>query len=280
MVKRIITASFLIVQILMLLTGCTPGDPKPGDDSVAYGEPIKVTVKASAKIWPQLSYDANAIFEFTKDGGEPFTIIRKIPPGGTSENGEVGYDLRPGEVIQVTAKVQGREASAITYGDAVPYLYADDTITYDSAWSFSEYGKYTWPFVFTLTVDNPGSDSPIPVVTTWNLTGKWILRVSVEGGSTYTHDYDITQTDSSLEGSGGVPAGGSYDNRETISGTNGMTANGPITMHSDYDNGTYTYYLTGTIDKDGKLSGTWVDNYNPQHKGTFTTISGAAKPFH
>jgi hypothetical protein len=130
---------------------------------------------------------------------------------------------------------------------------------------------------------SPSSTTPVTtpslVVSRWDLTGNWIFRVEVTGGNIYNHDYTITQSGGALSGTGGVPAGSNrYENTETIAGTNGLTATGPITINSTYGNGSYRYNLTGTIDKDGKISGTWIDNYDPVHKGTFYSISGAAKP--
>jgi hypothetical protein len=258
MLKRIFIATFLGMLTIVLGMSCSP------DNLVnVITESIKVSVQARASTFPGLPYDAEVIFEFTKDGGERFTITRTIPSNGRMKYAEVSYDLHPGEVIQVTAKLQGAEASkpaeilTTTY-EEVKKLARDDGSGNLTGYFFADFELY--------------------VVRFWDLTGKWVLRVNVEGGATYTHDYEITQTGGALTGTGGVPAGGRYDNREKITGTNGMTVTGPITIKSAYDNGTYVYELKGTIDKIGRLSGTWVDNYNPVHKGTFSTIDGLAEP--
>ncbi len=111
------------------------------------------------------------------------------------------------------------------------------------------------------------------VVSKWDMTGEWTLKVFTSSGAIYYHDYSITQTESILTGTGDSSDGHS----ETVVGSNLMTATGPISMVIDYEN-EYTYILEGTIDQDGKLSGEWYDNYTPPHEGTFETLSGAAKP--
>ena len=308
MVKRIITTPFLMALVILLLTSCGPDELL---NSVT--KKIKVTVQASALISPPLPYAAEAIFDFTKNGGERFTITRTIPSDGTCENAAVTYDLYPGEIIDVKASVQGREASARTIwtsSDSLQYYRAESNAKKDAQGN----STFVWSTQLTLIAENFGQDSPPgtsvtistattstttttplttsstttittstttttkKVVSRWDLTGDWIIKFRVDGGNSYNHDYFIVQEGGSITGSGGVPAGGKYDNRETFTGTNGLTATGPITIHSVYENGTYYYDLTGTIDEDGRISGTWIDNYNPVHKGTFSTIEGAAIP--
>ena len=113
----------------------------------------------------------------------------------------------------------------------------------------------------------------------WILTGKWTLRLVVTNmqGQTYDHDYIIaSQAEGAFAGTGGSPAGGPYTNHEIISGSIGDTANGSVTMRISYNGTSYHADLTGTIDKNGEISGTWKDNNTPPKTGTFYTLTGAA----
>lgn len=74
------------------------------------------------------------------------------------------------------------------------------------------------------------------------LSGTWLL--SINGGA-YMHDmFIVTQdTDGSLHGTGGYPAGNTYSINWTLTGQ--LTGNG-ISMILDYGNG-YTAVITGTV---------------------------------
>jgi len=63
---------------------------------------------------------------------------------------------------------------------------------------------------------------------------------------------------------GGYPAGGPYSKNETFSGTIGLDASGPITIHIQYTKDLYYCDMTGTIDNAGHRSGTWKDSNMPR----------------
>jgi hypothetical protein len=112
----------------------------------------------------------------------------------------------------------------------------------------------------------------------WNVVGKWTLRLVVTNitGQTIDHDYVIaTEAEGAFAGTGGSPAGGPYTNHEIISGSIGA-GRSSITMRISYNGTAYYADLTGTIDKNGEMNGTWKDNNTPQNTGTFSAINGAA----
>jgi hypothetical protein len=131
----------------------------------------------------------------------------------------------------------------------------------------------------TLTNSTTTSTTAAPTAQEWNVVGKWTLRLVVTNmtGQTIDHDYVIaSEAEGAFAGTGGSPAGGTYTNHEIISGSIGDSGPSSITMRISY-NGTADHAdLTGTIDKNGEISGTWKDSNNPQETGTFSTLSGAA----
>jgi len=113
--------------------------------------------------------------------------------------------------------------------------------------------------------------------TGWSVIGDWSLRWVVTGGGAYDHDMFITfQKDGSFSGTAKYPAGGPYTIIEPVTGTIGVTTSGSVTIHITQPPGTYYSDSTGTIDRYGKMSGTWTDSNG--NLGIFSTLSGNATP--
>lgn len=115
----------------------------------------------------------------------------------------------------------------------------------------------------------------------WDVSGDWDISFEYLG-SNYTHDLTLTQaSDGTLTGMGGYPANGAHTYDWQI--TSGSVSDNDITFTADYTNGAdavtplTTLVVTGTIDTDGTLSGTWSDNYQGgARSGTFETVAGSA----
>jgi hypothetical protein len=283
--RALILVCVFAVSALSVL-GCESLEEK----TIVPGKRI-VTVRATADMAGPGSRTGKvgfglAVFDSTDKLRSQEYVYQPADDQGITPEVVRNIEVGPGERISVVAFVDDNGLQVYPIGEEIRY---DSPEVRSGTWKVRLSIRETpTPSVSSLPSPSP-SPSPshstttpvttLPqIVTKWDLSGKWILRFAVTGGNSYDHDYTIIQSGGSLSGTGGVPAGGSYDNRETFTGTNGMTTSGSITIHSVYENGTYFYDITGTIDKDGKLSGTWIDNYNPVHKGTFYSISGVAKP--
>lgn len=109
----------------------------------------------------------------------------------------------------------------------------------------------------------------------WNVTGTTTITIEYQG-SHYTHGATLTQTGTSVTGSGGYPdTGPPYSVAWTTTGT----------VSADTINLTWTYTkgltgskeLTGTIASDGSISGTWTDNVGGGTRtGTWTAPADTA----
>jgi hypothetical protein len=117
--------------------------------------------------------------------------------------------------------------------------------------------------------------------TSWDVTGSY--DVSFEYlGSNYVHDMDLAQDPAdSLTGSGGHPANGTHVytwvlTSGSVTGNNiSFTANYTATADAVVPQTVMT--VTGVIDTNGTMSGTWSDNYQGgSRSGTWETTSGAA----
>lgn len=112
---------------------------------------------------------------------------------------------------------------------------------------------------------------------TANITGSYTITFDYLG-SLYPHHATLTQTGTSVTGSGGYPVGGpdaySWNATGTVTGnTVNLTANytlgAPGTVMT----------MTGTIASDGSMSGTWQDNFGGVRTGTWSTPAGSVSPF-
>jgi hypothetical protein len=119
------------------------------------------------------------------------------------------------------------------------------------------------------------------VFTGWNVTGNWIKSDEYQG-SQYPHDMILTQTGTSLTGSGGYPVGGPYQYPWTI--TSGSVNGNTIDFYAVYHDCPVAgaiMHVTGTIAPDGTMSGSWSDNAWGQNRtSTWTTTSGTAVKTH
>ena len=110
----------------------------------------------------------------------------------------------------------------------------------------------------------------------WNLEDTWGLQFYLNGVKGNAHDVIIQSQlpDGTFKGIGRYPAGGppynsTYD--QTITGT---VTSGVVTFYSDYDNSEYWYAVTGKIEPNKTMSGTWIDKHG--NVGTFSSLYGAA----
>lgn len=122
------------------------------------------------------------------------------------------------------------------------------------------------------------TSSPVNAIEPWDVTGNYDIGFQLTGDPTvYTHDANLTQTGSSVTGSGGYPAVGPQTYSWVI--TSGTVAGNSITLTMDYTLGAVgtTMNMIGTIAPDGSMSGTWNDNLGGGFRdGTWATSSGAA----
>ncbi len=115
---------------------------------------------------------------------------------------------------------------------------------------------------------------------TWNATGNYVVNLDYQG-TQHLHDVSLTQNSSGvLSGHGGSPAGANTYlwtiTSGTVSGnTIDFTAN--YTATADAVTPLTTMHVVGTVGTDGKITGTWSDNYQGgSRSGTLTTVSGSA----
>lgn len=115
---------------------------------------------------------------------------------------------------------------------------------------------------------------------TVDATGNYVVDFEYLG-SPYAHDVSLTQDNTgSLTGNGGSPAGA---NVYTWTITSGSVSGNSIEFFADYTatadavTPQTTMHVTGTIDQNGNINGTWSDNYQGgARSGTFASTSGQA----
>jgi Ca2+-binding RTX toxin-like protein len=111
----------------------------------------------------------------------------------------------------------------------------------------------------------------------WNVAGNYNIGFQVTGDPTvYTHDAQLTQTGSSVDGVGGYPAGVPHTYAWDV--TSGAVSGNTINLTVIYTLGAVgtVMNMTGTIASDGTMSGTWTDNFGGSRAGTWQTSLGAA----
>lgn len=119
-------------------------------------------------------------------------------------------------------------------------------------------------------------------IATTNVTGDYTLAFNLQGDPTqYVHKASLTQTGSSVGGTGGYPATGTTVYEWLIS--SGSVTGDQITFTANYTKGAdalvplTTMTVTGTIAPNGVMSGTWNDNYQGSPRnGEWVAASGLA----
>jgi|GEM_PF-6827840 hypothetical protein len=114
----------------------------------------------------------------------------------------------------------------------------------------------------------------------WNVTGSYVVNMEYLGIN-YAHDMSLTQDSSgNLTGNGGSPSGANVYKWALTSGTvsgNSIDFLANYTATADAVTPQTVLHVTGTIASDGKISGTWSDNYQGgSRSGSLSTVSGAA----
>ncbi len=112
----------------------------------------------------------------------------------------------------------------------------------------------------------------------WDVTGNYNIGFQLTGDPTvYTHDAQLTQTGSSVDGVGGHPAGGPHVYEWDV--TSGTVSGNTINLTVAYTMGApgTIMNMTGTIAPNGTMSGTWTDNFGGPRSGTWQTTSGDAE---
>ena len=141
---------------------------------------------------------------------------------------------------------------------------------------------YTGLLVFALMFSMFSFPSNVKAaVTDWDVTGNYVISFEYMGGY-YNHDMNLIQDNlAMLSGSGGHPAGGVHGYTWILN--SGTVINNTIDFYANYTASIdavvpqTTMHVTGTIDANGSMSGTWTDNYQGGVRGgTWTTISGLA----
>jgi hypothetical protein len=119
--------------------------------------------------------------------------------------------------------------------------------------------------------------------TGWNVKGNWILSFEYQGGH-YAHGATFNQTNDTIDGvNGGYPAGGPFSYTwDIMNGSISANAINYTAVFTGSPDATGTiWHVTGTIDADGSMSGTWDDNYMGGNRtGTWASTSGAAVKTH
>jgi len=111
-----------------------------------------------------------------------------------------------------------------------------------------------------------------------SLTGQYVLSFVL--GGTYNHDLFLTDVGGVLSGNGGYPVGGPYSYTwDIISGT---VSGNTISFDAVYTGGPDALgtimHVTGTIQSDGTVSGTWNDNYlGGYREGTWSATEMTVK---
>lgn len=116
----------------------------------------------------------------------------------------------------------------------------------------------------------------------WNVASTYVIAFKLDPDTvtTYPHDAVLTQTGSSVSGTGGNPVGGPHTYTWHV--TSGTVTGNTVNLNIVYDTGATgtVMTMTGTIAPDGSMSGTWTDNFGGTRTGTWSTTSGvAAKTF-
>ena len=111
-----------------------------------------------------------------------------------------------------------------------------------------------------------------------SLTGQYVISFVL--GGTYDHDIFLTNTAGVLTGNGGYPAGGPYSYTWDI--TSGTVSGNTISFDAIYTGGPdavgTVMSVTGTIQPDGTVSGTWNDNYlGGYREGTWSATGMTVK---
>lgn len=114
----------------------------------------------------------------------------------------------------------------------------------------------------------------------WDVSGTYVADMEFEG-TDYAHDMTLAQdNDGDLSGFGGNPVGANtytwvITEGEVEGNTIEFTAN--YTAPADAVTPLTVMHVTGTIDTDGSMSGTWSDNYQGgARSGSWETTSGTA----
>jgi len=98
--------------------------------------------------------------------------------------------------------------------------------------------------------------------TYWSLIGDWVLEFDYNG-SKYIHN--MTITDDIFNGTG--------TNGSITWTVNGKVVGNQVEMTIEYDHNNYYVGVSGTIDDDGTMSGTWM---NASQEGTWESTTGTA----
>jgi len=106
----------------------------------------------------------------------------------------------------------------------------------------------------------------------WNMVGSW-EHVGYYGGSSYHHEWVVTSQDgNTFSGEGKYPSGGpTYTIFWTMTGE---LDGDNVEMHIDYSESSYYADLSGSIESDGTIEGTWTDSNGKS--GNWETMLGAA----
>ena len=133
---------------------------------------------------------------------------------------------------------------------------------------------------FGVPLLQPAVAQAAPLAPYWDATGNYVVDMTYNGTDN-PHDVSLTQDASgNLTGHGGSPAGTDTYTWVIDSGSvsgNAITFSAHYTATADAVTPLDTLVVSGTIGTDGKITGTWSDNYNAgARSGNVTTTAGAA----
>jgi hypothetical protein len=124
----------------------------------------------------------------------------------------------------------------------------------------------------------PANAATVPY---WDVSGDYVITFEYEGND-HGHDVSLSQDASGdLSGNGGSPAGGAHtytwvvDSGEVSGDDVSFTAH--YTASADAVTPLTVMEVTGEIEADGSMSGTWTDNYQGgSRQGEWSVASGTA----
>ena len=117
------------------------------------------------------------------------------------------------------------------------------------------------------------------VDTGWNVTGDWVLNVTI-GTSVYPEDTIFLQIGDSIPGSTSLEGSLLYASSLWVI-DEGSVVGSAIDFSAYYDpNPTRTVHFWGTIAADGTMSGDWADDPPYTRSGTWVSTDGVAEKTH
>jgi len=287
-----------VMVLSMFVLGCDPTSQKEELEVQVRAQLTGYYYGANGQITNGPIPNVKVRFEFFLHDPDASEFSRLVATSYevTGADGMTPYAIRDEEIvygdesINVQASVADTSLPSDSYGPAKTWIISSadqdfysrssaDKIEYESG--TLQLTRDTSPSLATSSITTSTTTSTTTTTQAakqWDISGNWDVGFLVTNaqGQSYGHHYNLSQTGTNISGTGYTPITGTVSHYETISGTIGITAANAFTLNISYNDNSYAATLTGTIDSNGQISGTWYDNYKPQNTGTFSTIDGTA----